>query len=169
MCTIILPPYIKDTNKFLKIIHFFPILLLPNFLYTNIQHTQGLSALEIFLSYHFHISCPLPIFTHNFSYNSHHYLQVKDIGMGTRMALSYMNPFMDNLEKELLYHEHLNNCYPFLFTWSISPFLYSTCSASAPSTTSSAATPLHPHPPNAPYHFPKLCIINASAVIQWLM
>ena len=37
-----------------------------------------------------------------FSFNNDHYLQMKGMAMGTRMAASYLNIFMDDLERRIL-------------------------------------------------------------------
>ena len=68
-----------------------------------------LSAPEKFLSYHPTISFLSTSFifslTHNFSINSHDYLEVKGTAMGTMIAPSYRNLFMGNLEDFLLKSE----------------------------------------------------------------
>ena len=84
-------------------------------LYTNIPHTHGLSALDHLLDQRpphtlpptqFLVKLSQFILTHNnFSFNSHHYLQVKSMAMGTLMAPSYANLFMGHLEQDFLNSE----------------------------------------------------------------
>ena len=80
-------------------------------LYTNIPHAEGLDACreslntrevlspstEDILSLTFLISK-----RNNFSFNGMHYLQIHRTAMGTHMASSYANIFMDKLERNLL-------------------------------------------------------------------
>ena len=119
-------------------------------LYTSISHTHGLSALEYFLnqcpphtlpSTQFLIQLTQFILTHNnFSFDSHHLLQVK----GTAMFMVHLEQdFLDSqLDKPKLwlrfiddifllwphgsdshsaFLEQLNSRYPVHFTWNTSP------------------------------------------------
>ena len=120
-----LPSHIQDTNHFLNKIRSQPTSLPPDIivatvdassLYTNIPHTHGLLLWNISLinvhphtlpSTQFLVKLTQFILIHNnFSFNSHHYLQIKGTAMGTRMAPSYANLFMDQLEQKLLNSEH---------------------------------------------------------------
>ena len=81
-------------------------------LYTNIPHAEGIEACRKALETRGpEATPPTPYFTrlmeqiltfNNFSFNGEHYLQVQGTAMGTRMAPSYTNLFMANLEQRLL-------------------------------------------------------------------
>jgi len=114
-----IPSYLKDTKDFLqKLSELGPppldyILLTQDVssLYTNILHNKGIEACKLALEQRPHPDPPtasLPkmikqILTMNsFKFNGQHYLQVQGTAMGTRMAPSYDNILMGELEKRLL-------------------------------------------------------------------
>ena len=80
-------------------------------LYTNIPHDEGTAACKKFYLKHCKdnvVSENLAhainfILTHNFfTFNDKYYLQIKGTAMGTKMAPSYANIFMDELETKML-------------------------------------------------------------------
>lgn len=116
--------YIKD------ITNFFQILQKPNklpndsllvtideiSLYSNIPHNKGIHVCRNFLStsgFHAHNIqdiCNIIKFmlTHNnFEFNGCHFLQVRGTAMGSKMAPSYGNMFMDALEWNILSRYYL--------------------------------------------------------------
>ena len=113
-----IPSYLQDTKDFLrKLSELGPppldyILLTQDVssLY-NIPHDEGIKACKLALEQWPHPDPPtasLPkmikqILTMNsFKFNAQHYLQVQGTAMGTRMAPSYANILMRELEKRLL-------------------------------------------------------------------
>lgn len=116
-----IPSYIRDTNHFLQTIFSLPTPLPENTilvtidvtsLYTNIPHEEGIAAsLKALSTLPKHSTPPLHVFNqfltfilkHNFfSFNQQFYLQQHGTAMGTRMAPSYANIFMAQLETQLL-------------------------------------------------------------------
>ncbi len=113
------PSYIKDTSDFLRKLSSLGPLPLGSFLvtldvcslYTNIPHEEGIQACKWALQTR---SSPAPPTTYlvrmirqflelnNFAFNGEHYLQTQGTAMGTRMAPSYANIFMADLEEALL-------------------------------------------------------------------
>jgi hypothetical protein len=77
-------------------------------LYTNIPHEEGISACGEALTSRTvqepptHDIVALILKKNNFVFGDKHYLQVHGTAMGTRMAPSYANLFMSELEKSLL-------------------------------------------------------------------
>ena len=108
-----IPSLITDTNDFLRKLNDINHLITPestmitmdvNSLYTNIPHTDGINACRSFLNRHTTdpaLINDIPILidfipTHNlFKFNNDHYLQIKGTAIGTKMAPSYANIFMD--------------------------------------------------------------------------
>ncbi|XP_014670741.1 PREDICTED: uncharacterized protein LOC106811578 [Priapulus caudatus] len=112
--------YIRDTVDFFSFISNFPPLppeallctLDVSSLYTNISPDEGIQALRQALdtrpapqkpSTNFLADIAELILTkNNFQFNNHHYLQIQGTPMGSKMAPSYANLFMDNLERKFL-------------------------------------------------------------------
>ena len=113
--------YIKDTTDFIQKIENIElrpgtvlVTLDVTSLYTNIPHIEGVKAVSEFLSVH-RDSTLLPhnniivnltrmVLTHNnFDFNGEHYLQISGTAMGTRLAPSYANIFMDHFERTHVY------------------------------------------------------------------
>ncbi|KAL9958229.1 hypothetical protein ACROYT_G035215, partial [Oculina patagonica] len=114
--------YIKDTNDFLKKIG--ELGELPEGailctidvvgLYPHIPHDEGLEALkealmnsveaerEGTLNEDIVAFADLVLKSNNFEFNGGHYLQKRGTAIGTRMAPSYANIFMDRLERSLI-------------------------------------------------------------------
>lgn len=112
--------YLKDTTDFLRKLSLIPTLppgcilvtLDVSSLYTNIPHNEGLAACQRALdartppgdpptSYLLRMmECILTL--NNFTFNGEFYLQTQGTAMGTRMAPSYANLFMSDLETRLL-------------------------------------------------------------------
>ena len=108
-----MPSFLTDTNDFLRklndinhLVTLESIMITMEFssLYTNIPHTDGISAYRSFLNRH--TTDPvlvnyIPIlidfiFTHNlFKFNNDHYLQIEGTAMATNMAPAYANICMD--------------------------------------------------------------------------
>ena len=113
------PSYIKDTTDFLlklKSLNNLPndILLVTldvSSLYTNIPHEEGIAACVSALNSRDIQQPPTAdlvelisviLKRNNFVFGDQHYLQIHGTAMGTRMAPSYANLFMAQLENELL-------------------------------------------------------------------
>ena len=113
-----IPSYIKDTTHFINKIE--SILIPPNSylvtfdvvsLYTNIPNTEGINAVSRSLKHY-----PPPYTDHdtvlkllrlvlslnNFTFNGRNYLQIGGTAMGTKLAPSYANIFMGDLESTML-------------------------------------------------------------------
>ena len=80
-------------------------------LYTNIPRNEGIEAGRTALEAREVQQPPTSDLTkliemilmkHNFIFREDHYLQLHGMAMGTRMALSYANLFMDRVETHLL-------------------------------------------------------------------
>ena len=111
-----IPSYIKDTTDFLMKVQSLPsdtllITLDVSSLYTNILHVEGIAACIEALNTGETQSPPTAdlaeliseILNKNaFFFGEQHYLQVHGTAMGTRMAPSYANLFMAQLERRLL-------------------------------------------------------------------
>ena len=114
-----LPSYLRDTKDFLwRISNLDPLppdcILLTldvSSLYTNIPHNEGIEACRRALDTHANPDPPTDslvrmmeqiLTLNNFKFNGQHYLQIQETAMGTRMAPSYANIFMGELEKHLL-------------------------------------------------------------------
>ena len=114
----LIPSYIKDTTHFISLVE---STIIPNdcllvtldvtSLYTNIPNEEGISAVAKSLETN------KPPFTrpqivlrllrmvltkNNFSFNGRDYLQVGGTAMGTKLAPSYANIFMGELEQKLI-------------------------------------------------------------------
>ena len=114
------PSYLRDTTDFLhKLTGLGPlpqdcivVTLDVSSLYTNIPHAEGIEACRKFLETREHEATPSTSYLtklmeqiltfNNFSFNGEQYLQLQGTAMGTRMAPSYANLFMADLEQELL-------------------------------------------------------------------
>ena len=114
-----IPSYIKDTTDFLRKLQTLPTLpqgtLLITMdvcsLYTNIPHDEGIRACELALD-----TRPEPtistgeisklistiLMKNNFSFNGEYYLQTQGTAMGTKMAPSYANIIMGEIERQFL-------------------------------------------------------------------
>ena len=106
-----IPSYVKDTNDFLSKLHDIRVtsesLLVTldvTSLSTNIPHEEGLDACREALHTRGVLDPPtndiinlinLVLKRKNFVFNNAHYLQKHGTAMGTRMAPSYANLFMD--------------------------------------------------------------------------
>ena len=114
-----IPSYIKNTTHFLTKLQEIgtlpPNTLLATLdvssLYTNIPHEEGISACSEALTSRTVQEPPTHdiialinyiLKKNNFVFGDKHYLQVHGTAMGTRMAPSYANLFMSELEKSLL-------------------------------------------------------------------
>ena len=114
----VVPSYVKDTNDFLKYLR--DISTLPSCaimvtidvvgLYLHIPHDEGLRSREA-LNNRENPEIPtetivdlaeLVLRNNNFEFNENHYLQTLGTAIGTKMAPSYANLFMDRLERRLL-------------------------------------------------------------------
>ena len=93
-----------------------PVLKITS-LYTNVPYEQGLNACREALNTRRGCDPPtediislmkLVLKRNNFAFNDIHYLQKHRTAMGTRMAPSYANLFMDQLEKALLQRAEKN-------------------------------------------------------------
>ena len=113
-------PYdVTDTNDFLK--KFRDIITLPSGaimvtidvvgLYPHIPHDKGLQTIREALNNRENPEIPtetivdlaeLVLRNNNFEFNENHYLQTLGTAIGTKMAPSYANLFMDRLERRLL-------------------------------------------------------------------
>ena len=117
-----IPSYIKDTTDFLlklkSVGRVLPGSLLLTLhvrpLYTNIPHEEGIEACRSLLETRNVQELPMSdiielitliLKRNNFSFDDNHYLQIKGTAMGTRMAPSYANIFMDSLERKILAEE----------------------------------------------------------------
>ena len=111
--------YIKDTADFLKKIKEIEMLPEGSILvtidvvgvYPHIPHEEGLQAIREALDKRVGAKIPtekivelarLVLRNNNFEFNGNHYLQKLGTAIGTRMAPSYANLFMDRLETTLL-------------------------------------------------------------------
>ena len=113
-----LPSFLKDTTDYLNKT---PSSNLPDgtllvtmdvtSLYTNIPHDEGIAACKKVWDSR-RVKMPsteslVKLLEHtlqlnNFMFNGEHYLQINGTSMGTKMAPSYANIFMDDLEQRLL-------------------------------------------------------------------
>ena len=110
--------YTKDTTDFLLKLQSVRVpsgsLLLTldaSALYTNIPHEEGIRACRKLLNTRDVLEpttkdivklVTLLLKRNNFSFNNEHYIQKKGMAMGTRMAPSYVNIFMDDLKRRIL-------------------------------------------------------------------
>ena len=114
-----LPSYIRDTKDFLGHLCDRPPLPAHALLFTmdvvglynNIPHTAGLQACHSWLERRQHREPPsadiiqlaqLVLELNAFKYGDEHYLQIHGTAMGTRMAPSFANLFMGQLEEDIL-------------------------------------------------------------------
>ena len=119
----LLPSFIKDTTDF---IHKIENIVVPDScllvtldvtsLYTNIPNMEGIKAVSQSLKTHKPPYCPSRgvllllwevLTKNNFTFNGKNYLQVGGTAMGTKLAPSYANIFMGNLEQKLIKNYHL--------------------------------------------------------------
>ena len=126
-----IPTYIKDTTHFINLIEgieLAPTDLLVTIdvsaLYTSIPHNEGLLAMNKLLEEHqvdtlhrtFLCRLAYHILTKNyFSFNNEIYHQIQGTAMGTRMAPSYANIFMHQLETNILTQLNLKPDYWFRY------------------------------------------------------
>ena len=110
--------YIKDTTDFIRKIENILVpedCILVTFdvtsLYTNIPNDQGINAVHNFLKKHKPLYASVDtiilllsevLTKNNFEFNGKHYLQVGGTAMGTKLAPSYANIFMGELEKKTI-------------------------------------------------------------------
>ena len=114
-----LPSHIQDTTDYLKqmqALNPLPVNTIlatmdVSSLYTNIPQDEGIAACEAVWNTRQDKNPPteclvklltLVLKNNNFVFNGQHYLQVNGTSMGTKMAPSYANIFMGQLEKRLL-------------------------------------------------------------------
>ena len=122
--------YIKDTPDFLRKLEdvvitqdCWMIALDVSSLYTNIPQRESLEE----MTYYFERSdsgiptrylsklLELVLQCNNFQFNKKHYLQVNGTAMGTRVAPTYANLFMDSVERKYIYTYHKPPKYWFRF------------------------------------------------------
>ena len=127
MLDIILQPYvgqtrsyIKDTSDFLEKISSIELeeddwlfTMDVTSLYTNIPHDEGIECIRNLLNSKRQNKLPrnhnlikmleLVLKLNNFTFNSENYLQVNGTAMGTRVAPTYANLFMDSIERKYIY------------------------------------------------------------------
>ena len=78
------------------------------FLYTNIPHDDGIAACRKIWEQRTVQERPtvemltLVLKSNNFTFEGNHYLQINGTAMGTKMAPSYANIFMGDLQERLL-------------------------------------------------------------------
>ena len=80
-------------------------------LYTNIPHEEGICCTKELLSFKWKNSWPnndnlikmleLVLNCNNFTFTNENYLQINCTAMGTQVAPTYANLFMDSIEKSL--------------------------------------------------------------------
>lgn len=115
-----IPSYIKDTTDFINKIEsindlpdrFYLVTLDVTSLYTNIPNQEGILAVaKTLVKYQPNYSASnssilellkIVLHSNNFDFNGKHYLQTGGTAMGTRLAPSYANIFMGDLEGKLL-------------------------------------------------------------------
>lgn len=114
-----IPSYIKDTRDFINLIqgigHLhddeYLVTIDVSSLYTNIPHEEGLAALKKALnakpSHHIPTDtvvelAEMTLKMNTFIFNHRYYHQQQGTAMGTKMAPSYANIFMGDLEEKLL-------------------------------------------------------------------
>jgi peptide-methionine (R)-S-oxide reductase len=83
-------------------------------LYTNIPHVEGMNAIKNVLrnrldTYPSNVNIlkmlDLVLTKNNFDFNGKHYLQINGTAMGTRVAPTYANLFMDYIERNYVYNQ----------------------------------------------------------------
>ena len=118
--------YIRDTTHFLKILqnhlhvpdNTFLVTMDVSSLYTNIPNDLGIEAcreqLENYRAGSEHPTnesiielLTMVLKKNNFDFNNLHFLQVGGTAMGTRLAPSYANIFMDHFERNFVYTYHI--------------------------------------------------------------
>ena len=113
-----LPSHIKDTTDYLKKMENLAIpenttlvTMDVTSLYTNIPHDDGIAACRKIWEQRTDQEPPteclvemltLVLKNNNFTFDGNHYLQINGTAMGTKMAPSYANIFMRDLEERLL-------------------------------------------------------------------
>jgi hypothetical protein len=110
-----LPSHIKDTTDYLKKMENLTIpenttlvTMDVTFLYTNIPHDDGIAACRKIWEQRTVQERPtvemltLVLKSNNFTFEGNHYLQINGTAMGTKMAPSYANIFMGDLQERLL-------------------------------------------------------------------
>jgi hypothetical protein len=115
------PSHLKDTTDFLLNIEQFHSIIRPGVylvtadvsaLYTSIPHQDGIMACNAALNRRHAPTIPTStiirfikfiLSKNNFSFNNDHYIQIQGTAMGTKMAPSYANIFMGELEGRFLH------------------------------------------------------------------
>ena len=115
-----IPSYIRDTTDFINKLEsvknlppsYFLVTLDVTSLYTNIPNHEGLTSVARTLNRHkpaYRLSYQsilsllrLVLHCNNFSFEGKNYLQIGGTAMGTKLAPSYANIFMGELEKKML-------------------------------------------------------------------
>ena len=112
--------YIKDTSDFIQKISSIELeendwlfTMDVTSLYTNIPHDEGINCIRELLNSKRQNGLPrndnlikmleLVLKLNNFTFNSEHYLQINGTAMGTRVAPTYANLFMDSIERKYIY------------------------------------------------------------------
>ena len=112
--------YIKDTSDFLEKISSIELeeddwlfTMDVTSLYMNIPHDEGIECIRNLLNSKRQNKLPrnhnlikmleLVLKLNNFTFNSENYLQVNGTAMGTRVAPTYANLFMDSIERKYIY------------------------------------------------------------------
>ena len=110
--------YIKDTSDFIQKIssieleeNYWLFTMDVTILYTNIPHDEGINCIRELLNSKRQNGLPrndnlikmleLVLKLNNFTFNSEHYLQINGTAIGTRVAPTYANLFMDSIEKKV--------------------------------------------------------------------
>ena len=104
--------FIKKIENFNLTGHYFLVTMDVTSLYTNIPNHEGLVAVAralirhrpSFKISHMHLLELLKVVVHkkHFQFNNEHFLQIGGTAMGTKVAPSFANIFMGNLEARLL-------------------------------------------------------------------
>lgn len=119
-----IPSFIKDTTHFLQTLQDLEklaentllVTMAVSSLYSNILHVEGVQACEDFSrkcgseENFLRDICSIIrfILSHNhFEFNSRHFFQIQGTAVGTTVAPSYANVFMDAIEQKLLSGYHL--------------------------------------------------------------
>ena len=113
-----MPSYVKDTSDFIKKVEsyqhdsdYYLVTMDVSSLYTNIPNDEGITAVRRTLLHDYKGQVSIEslirllgfvLRMNNFVFNEVHYLQTGGTAMGTRLAPSYANLFMSDLEKTLL-------------------------------------------------------------------
>lgn len=119
-----IPSFIKDTRDFLNIfkqhthLHEDEIMVTIDVsaLYTSIPYDEGIEAVKKALTAHpstimdsetASILLAIILKNNTFKFNNNIYLQIQGTAMGTKVAPTYANIFMDDLERNILEHSEI--------------------------------------------------------------